>query len=115
MRRMSHAIRRYGPLALALVACVMLAVAEFTNLYSVHVITVTVAHGTVGAHHGYALLIIALAAAGMAYGATIGGSRPAAVGLLVLAVAALVIALAIDLPVVDDEGVWGRNFERARA
>src|SRR3954454_24495652 len=103
MARMPLAIRRHGPLALALVACALLAVAEFTDLYSIHVITVTKATGTVGANHGYALLVVALAAAGMAYGATVGGSRPAAVALLVLAVLALVIALAIDLPVVDDE------------
>src|SRR3954454_20710423 len=107
--------RRHGPLALALLACLLLAVAEFTHLYSIHVITVTVKSGTVGAHHGYALLIVAVAAAAMAFAATTGGSRPAALALLALAVVALVVALAIDLPVVDDTGLYGRDFEQARA
>jgi hypothetical protein len=108
-------VRRNGPLALALIACALLIVAEFTDLYSIRVITVTVDSTTVGAHHGYALLIVALAAAAMAVGATRGGSRPAALALLVLAIAALVIALAVDLPVVDEEGIYGRDFEQARA
>lgn len=112
---MPPAIRRHGPLSLALLGCLLLAVAEFTDLYSIHVITVTVKSATVGSHHGYALLVIALAAAAMAFGAARGGSRPAAVALLALAVAALVIALAIDLPVVDDTGLYGRDFEQARA
>ena len=112
---MPPVLRRNGPLALALVACLLLAVAEFTPLYSIHVITVTVKSATVGSHHGYAMLIVALAAAAMAVGATRGGSRPAAFGLLVLAVVALVIAFAIDLPVVDDTGLYGRDFERAVA
>jgi hypothetical protein len=112
---MPPVIRRHGLLALALLACLLLAVAEFTHLYSIHVITVTVKSGTVGAHHGYALLVIAVAAAAMAFGATTGGSRPAALALLALAVAALVVALAIDLPVVDDTGLYGRDFEQARA
>lgn len=112
---MPPAIRRHGPLVLALLGCLLLAVAEFTDLYSIHVITVTVKSATVGSHHGYALLIVAIAAAAMAVGATRGGSRPAAVALLALAIAALVIALAVDLPVVDDTGLYGRDFEQARA
>src|SRR3954466_11231020 len=96
----SGRLRRHGPLALALVACLLLAVAEFTHLYSIRIITVTKATGTVGAHHGYALLVIAVAGAAMAVGAARGGSRPAAIALLVLAIAALVIALAVDLPAV---------------
>jgi hypothetical protein len=107
--------RRHGPLALALLACLLLAVAEFTHLYSIRIITVTKATGTVGAHHGYALLVIALAGAAMAVGAARGGSRPAAVALLVLAIAALVIALAVDLPAVDETGVYGERYEQARA
>jgi hypothetical protein len=112
---MPPVVRRHGLLALALVACVLLAVAEFTDLYSIHVITVTVHSATVGSHHGYALLVIAIVAALMAAGATLGGSRPAALALVALAIAALVIALAVDLPVVDDTGLYGRDFEQARA
>ena len=103
------------PLVLALAGCVLLVIAEFSHLYEIHVITVTVKVGKVGAHHGYALLIIAIVAALMAFAAVLGGSRPAAWALFVLAVAALVIALAVDLPVVNDTGLYGRNYEQAKA
>jgi hypothetical protein len=112
---MPTAIRRHGLLALALLACVLLVVAEFTDLYSIHVITVTVKSATVGSHHGYALLVIALAGAAMAFGATAGGARPAALALLALGVVALLVALVVDLPVVDDTGLYGRDFDQARA
>src|SRR4051794_6491344 len=108
-------LRRFGPLALALAGCVLLVVGEFSHLYEIKVITVVVKTGTVGAHHGYALLIIAVVAALMAFAAVIGGSRPASLALVLLAVAALVIALAVDLPVVDDTGLYGRNYEQAQA
>src|SRR4051794_15725907 len=100
MHAMPPALRRHGLLGLALLACLLLVVSEFPALYSIHVITVTVKSATVGSHHGYALLIIGVAAGLMAVGATIGGSRPAALALVALALAALVIALAVDLPVV---------------
>src|SRR5690242_16234682 len=112
---MPTAIRRHGLLGIALAGCLLLAVAEFTHLYSIRVITVTKAAASAGSHHGYALLIIALAATAMAVGATHGRSRPAALALLVLAVAALVIVLAVDLPVIHDTGVIGRDYEQARA
>lgn len=112
---MLRSARSHGPLALALVACALLAAAEFTDLYSVKALAVTVHTQSVGSHHGYALLIIAAVAALMAIGATRGGSRPAAYAVVGLAVTALAIALAVDLPVVDDEGLYGRDFEQARA
>lgn len=112
---MPDVLRRHGLLALALLGCVLLIVAEFSDLYSVRVITATVAHGSVGGHHAYALLVVALAAAVMALGATIGASRPAAMALVVLAAAALFVVLAIDLPAVGETGRYGMNFEQARA
>ncbi len=115
MRGMPPVVRRHGPLALALLACLLLVVAEFTTLYEVRIITVVRDVTTAGSHHGFALLILAFAAAAMAYGATRGGSRPAALALVALAVAALVVILAIDLPVVDEEGTFGRDYEQARA
>src|SRR3954466_6430800 len=57
----------------------MLIVAEFLPLYEIRVITAVPnggQHGT-GAHHGYALVVIGLAMLPMAWGAVIGGSRPA--------------------------------------
>jgi cytochrome bd-type quinol oxidase subunit 1 len=115
MRAMRPVVRRDGPLALALVACLLLIVAEFTTLYQVRIITVVKDVSTVGAHHGYALLVLAVAAAAMAYAATRGRSRPAALALLAIAVVALVIVAAVDLPVVDEEGTYGRDYEQARA
>jgi uncharacterized membrane protein YtjA (UPF0391 family) len=107
--------RRYGLLILPFVACVLLVIGEFSNLYEIHVITVTVKTVTGGSHHGYALLVVALAAAAMAFGAVIGRSRPAAYALVVLGVVALVVVLAIDLPNIDDTGLYGRDYEQARA
>jgi hypothetical protein len=100
--------------ALAVVACVLLAVAEFLDLNSIRIITVTEEGIGVGSNHNYALLIIAVVAAVMAYGA-FRGSRPAAVALAVLGVAALLIVLLVDLPEVDEEGLYGRDYERAEA
>ena len=101
-------------LALALVACVLLAVAEFLDLNSIRIITVTEEGISVGSNHSYALLVIAVAAAVMAYGA-FRGSRPAGVALAVLGIAALAIVLLVDLPEVDEEGLYGRDYERAEA
>ena len=106
-------MRRAVPLVLALAGCILLAVAEFSNLYEIKVITVTVNTGTVGDHHGYALLIVAIAAAAMTWFSVIGGSRAAGFALLALSVVALVVVFAVDLPVVDDTGLWGERYERA--
>lgn len=108
-------MRRHALLALALLACALLAVAEFTDLYSVRVITVTVKTGTVGSHHGFALLIVAVGAALLAFAAHRSGSRAAAAGLLALGAVALLVVLTIDLPVIDETGIYGRDFERATA
>lgn len=108
---------RIGRLALvlALVACALLVVAEFTDLYSIRVITVTKKTAEVGAHHGYALLLVAVAAAFVAVVAQRTGSGLAAAALLALGVVALVIVLTVDLPVLDDTGVYGRDYESATA
>lgn len=106
---------RIGPLVMALAGCVLLIVAEFMPLLEIRVITVVKETRTAGAHHGYALLVIALAAAFMAWGANVGGSRPAAFALLGLAIAALVVVLAVDLPKVDDAGLTRELYEQAQA
>ena len=51
----------------------------------------------------------------MSLGAVLGGSRPAAVAVLVLAAAALAIALLVDLPDVHETGLIGRTYDAARA
>jgi hypothetical protein len=108
-------LSRYGLLVLPLVACVLLVIAEFSTLYEITIITVTADTVGGGGHHGFALLVIALAAAAMTVGAVRGGSRPAALALMILAVVALAVVLAIDLPDLDETGPYGRNYEQAVA
>jgi hypothetical protein len=107
-------VLRHVLLVLTLVACVLLAVAEFTDLNHIVIVTVTKPGVGVGGHHGYALLIIAVVAAVMALGAW-RGSRPAAIAVAALGIAALLIVLLVDAPDVDATGLYGRNYEQARA
>ena len=51
----------------------------------------------------------------MAVGAVRGRSRPAAVALAVLGLAALGVALLADRPVTDDTGLYGEAYAAARA
>jgi hypothetical protein len=108
-------LRRYGLLVLPFAGCILLVVAEFATLYEINVITVTVKTVKGGSHHGYALLVVAIAAAAMAWGAVVGGSRPAALALLLLSILAVVVVLAIDLPDLDETGLFGRDYEQAVA
>jgi drug/metabolite transporter (DMT)-like permease len=65
--------------------------------------------------HSYALALIGVVAVVMAWGATIGRSRPAAAALALLGAAVLAIALGIDAPATDKTGVLGLRFESAHA
>jgi hypothetical protein len=107
-------VLRPALLALALIACVLLAVSEFTDLNEIRILTVTREGVGVGSHHGYALLIIGIAGAVMAYGAY-RGSRPAALALAILGAAAVLVVLLVDLPDVDATGLYGRDYEQAKA
>jgi hypothetical protein len=107
-------VLRHGLLALTLIACLLLVIAEFGDLNHIQILTVT-RHGvSVGSHHGYALLIIAVVAAVMAFGAW-RGSRPAGLAVAVLGLVALLIVLLVDLPDVDATGLFGRDYEQAVA
>jgi hypothetical protein len=101
----------------SVLGAVMLIVAEFLPLYEIRVITAVPNGGQqgTGAHHGYALVVIGLAMLPMAWGAVIGGSRPAAVALLALALIALFVVLAIDLPDLNETGLIGRTYDEAQA
>lgn len=92
-----NARRLAGTLALTAVA--LLVIAEFTTVFEVTVgsLEVVKRSSTGGENHGYGLLIIAVVAAAMTL-AALRGARAPAVALLALGAAALVIALAIDLP-----------------
>jgi hypothetical protein len=85
--------------AVALAGAALLVAAELSPLYTVVVGALRTPQRTVsGAEaHGYALLIVALAGAAMAYGA-LRGFRAAGAGLVLAGAVALLVALAIDLP-----------------
>ena len=65
--------------------------------------------------HGGALILIGLLALLMAWGAGVGRSRPAGIALFVAGALVLGIALLADLPVTNDTGAIGQNFEGAKA
>jgi hypothetical protein len=65
--------------------------------------------------NGGAFILLALLAALMAFGAGFGRSRPAAFALVGIGVLVLLWALLVDLPVTDETGAIGRNFEGAEA
>ena len=65
--------------------------------------------------NGGSFLLLAALAAVMAWGAGIGGSRPAAIALAAVGAAVLAWSLLVDLPVTDETGALGRNFEGATA
>ena len=114
---MRQTLGRHGLLIPLLGGALLLAVAEFLTLYEIKVITAVPEGGsdTAGGHHGYALLIVAIALVPMSIGAVIGGSRPAALAALVLSLVALVVVLAIDLPDVNETGLIGRTYDLAEA
>jgi hypothetical protein len=110
------------------IAGLMMIVAEFTTVTSVDV-----AHGSCEVindadpsladrcalsgleRHGGALILIGLLALLMAWGAGLGHSRPAGIALALAGGIVLAIGLLSDLPVTDDTGAIGRNFEGAKA
>ncbi len=89
-----------GILTFGLIGALLLIAAEFTTLFKVRVAASTTIVRTVstGSHHSYAMAVIAACAAALAIGAWRTASRPALLAIGILGVAALVIALVIDLP-----------------
>ena len=104
-------------LALPLGGAGLLVAAEFSALYDVRVVTAVPEGGSfsAGGHHGYALGVMAVGIVAMAIGAVLGGSRPAAIAVVVQALAALAIALVVDLPDVNETGLIGRTYAAADA
>ena len=117
-----------GVTAAGLLAAVLLVVTEFSTIASVDV-----ASGSCEViqdtnpeladrcelsgfeRNGGAFILLAVLAGAMAWGAGVGGSRPAAVTLAATGVAVLAWALLVDLPEANETGVLGRNFEGATA
>jgi hypothetical protein len=100
--------------------------AEFSTLRSVKVLTASCAdladpqlRGSCvtrgGEEHSYALVLLGVVSALMAWGAFAGRSRPAAMALAAVGAAVLAIALITDVPDTNKTGVLGERFEQASA
>ncbi|HEX4735794.1 MAG TPA: hypothetical protein VH247_15395 [Thermoleophilaceae bacterium] len=111
---------------LALMAAILMIVSEFATLRSVKVLTAScsdladpslrgscVTHG--GEEHSYALVLMGLVTALMAWGAAFGRSRPAAIALVAIGAAVLAIAFLTDVPDIHKTGVLGERFDSAHA
>jgi hypothetical protein len=113
--------------ALGLAAALLVVLAEVTNLVVVDVTGAgcvdavadpELADGceiTGGEQHSFALIPVAFLMGVMAVGAGLGGSRPAAVALVVAGVLVLGVALIGDLPDTSSTGQVGQNFDEAEA
>ncbi|MEA2653974.1 MAG: hypothetical protein QOI37_1201 [Chloroflexota bacterium] len=101
-------------------------VSEFATLRSVKVLTAScsdladpslrgscVTHG--GEEHSYALVLMGVVTALMAWGAAFGRSRPAGLALIAIGAAVVAIALITDVPDVHKTGVLGERFDSAHA
>lgn len=99
----------------AAIGALLLLAAEFTTLYQVHLATrlTPIQSVTAGTHNSYAMIPIAVLAALLGLVAWRSGNRLALLGIGVLGVAALVIALAHDLP--DTHAVGLANNNRVSA
>jgi hypothetical protein len=104
---------------LGVIAAVLAVVAVFVPVYEITVNTLPCEPADVRLAEqcsdagSIALLPLGLLAGLLAFGAGLGGSRPAAFCLLAAGAAILVLTLAIDMPKLDDTGAIGMNFERA--
>jgi hypothetical protein len=113
-------------LALAIAAGLLLIAAEFLLVFSVDV-GATSCEATAspdvadfcattgGERHSYAFVLLGLFTLAMAWGATVGRSRPAGAALLLVGAVVLAIALLGDLPDASAEGIIGVRYESANA
>ncbi|HYM59232.1 MAG TPA: hypothetical protein VES79_14820 [Solirubrobacteraceae bacterium] len=115
--RLGGLVTCYGLLVVLLAGALLLIVAEFMTLYEIRAVTAVPEGGTtsVGGHHAYALLIVGVALVPIALGAVRGGSRPAAVAVLALALVAAGIVALVDLPDLNETGLIGRTYDEAEA
>jgi hypothetical protein len=90
-----------------LLGALLLLVAEFTTLFEVHVAVAgtPVKSVATGPHHSYAMALIAIVAAALAFAVWRAASWPALVALGVLGLTALLIALLGDLPDANATGL----------
>jgi hypothetical protein len=114
-------------LALGVAAALLMVLSEVTNLVVVDVsgagcedavanpVQAKDCEITGADQHSLALVAVALLTVLMAVGAGLGGSRPAGAALVVAGLVVLGIALIGDLPITDDTGQVGPNFDDATA
>jgi hypothetical protein len=102
---------RWGVLGASLLAALLMVVAEFTTLFTVHVESSSTAIKTVttGSHHSYALLPIAALVTLLAIGFWRDASRPALLAIGLLGIVTLLIALLGDLPDANATGLAGSS------
>lgn len=100
---------------LVVAGAALLVWAEWSPLYQIKVGDVVVRVGQTGDHHSYALVPIAALALLMGFGGVVGRSRPAMAAVAVLGIAALLIALLVDRPDTNAEGLYGVRYESAHA
>jgi len=93
----------------------LLVVSDFTTLFEARTVTATIGTVTGGRNHLYAMAVIGLVAAPMAWGAIRGGSQPAMISLAVLGLLAVAIALVFDLPDATGANTLNRSFAYANA
>jgi hypothetical protein len=99
-------------MALGLAAAVLMVFTEFSTIQSVRIGESTcgaaeerlrdICQTTGGEQHNYSLLVLGAFAAVLAFGASVGRSRPAALALGALGLVVLAIALLLDRPTLGD-------------
>jgi hypothetical protein len=111
IRDAGSAAIRSAILGSVLVGCLLLLVAEFTSLFTVHLETsaTTIKTVTTGSHHSYALIPIALLAAALALGVFRDASRAALLAIGLLGIVTLLIAVLGDLPDAHAIGLSGSS------
>lgn len=102
-------------LAAGAVGGVLLSISVAATVIEIRVGQVVRAHLTGRDRHGWALLVLGLAAAGLSWAAGPGGSRAALAAVGLVGAAVLAIWGIGDLPHVHDTGQFGIAYEQASA
>ena len=105
-----------GAAGVGLAGAALAVVATFTPVIEINVLTVETFSHDGWDRYGPALLLLAVFAVLMVAGAW-RGARPAMAGLAIAGVAILAIAVLVDVPHLDDKGVWplADQYEDAQA
>ena len=105
----------WAVLAAGLTGAFLLIAADLSTLLQIKVVTVVEKKLSGHAQHDWGVAFLGLVAIPMALGAARRRARPALVGLVLIGVAAMVIALAHDLPDTRSTGVYGERYDQAAA